>query len=94
MLTQFWASSGTVNLTYGAYVVGALLGFALQPLQEAKYHRACQKLGASDPEARWWSSLWATPFIPAGLMIAAWTSYAYIPWIAPIIGFAMFGFGL
>ena len=27
-------------------------------------------------------------------MVAAWTSYAYIPFIAPLIGFAMFGFGL
>ena len=87
-------SSGLVNLTFGAYVVGAVIGFATTPLQEAKYHLACRRLGGSDPEARWWSSLWATVFIPAGLMIAAWTSYSYLPWIAPLIGFTMFGFGV
>ncbi len=88
------SSSGAVNLTFGAYAVGAFIGFALQPLQESFYHRACKKNGGSDPEARWWSSLWGTPFIPLGLMVAAWTSYAYIPFIAPLIGFGMTGFGL
>ncbi|WVQ93715.1 hypothetical protein IAU59_000792 [Kwoniella sp. CBS 9459] len=88
-----WTHSGVVNLTFLAYVVGAFLGFALTPLQDAKYQAACRRRGFSDPEARWWSALWATPFMPIGLMIAAWTSYAYIPWIAPIIGLTLFGFG-
>ncbi|KAK8850314.1 hypothetical protein IAR55_004231 [Kwoniella newhampshirensis] len=85
-----WTHSGVVNLTYGAYVVGAIIGFALTPLQDARYHLACKRLGYSDPEARWWSALWATPFMPIGLMIAAWTSYSFIPWIAPLIGFTFY----
>ncbi|WRT63889.1 uncharacterized protein IL334_000815 [Kwoniella shivajii] len=88
-----WTHSGTVNLTFLAYVVGAFLGFALTPLQEKKYHQLCAEKGFSNPEARWWSALWATPFCPIGLMIASWTSYNYLPWIAPIIGFTLFGFG-
>ncbi|OCF36230.1 polyamine transporter [Kwoniella heveanensis BCC8398] len=88
-----WTHSGVVNLTFLAYVVGAFLGFALTPLQDAKYQAACRRRGFSDPEARWWSALWATPFMPIGLMIAAWTSYAHVPWIAPIIGLTLFGFG-
>ncbi|WVQ85702.1 hypothetical protein IAT38_007868 [Cryptococcus sp. DSM 104549] len=88
-----WTHSGVVNLTFGAYAVGAIIGFALTPLQEAQYRRACHRLGRSDPEARWWSSLWATPAMPLGLMIAAWTSYPTLPWIAPLIGFTLFGFG-
>ncbi|GFZ44363.1 hypothetical protein JCM24511_02085 [Saitozyma sp. JCM 24511] len=88
-----WTHSGTINLTFASYVVGSVIAFALQPLQESKYHLACRRLGASDPEARWWSALWATPFMPAGLMVAAWTSYPSLPWIPPLIGFAMFGFG-
>ncbi|KAL0252953.1 hypothetical protein I308_102347 [Cryptococcus tetragattii IND107] len=88
-----WTHSGVVNLTFGAYVVGSFLGFCLTPLQEAWYHKASKIKGHGDPEARWWSALWATPFMPLGLMIAAWTSYPNLPWIAPIIGFTMFGFG-
>ncbi|KAK4687539.1 hypothetical protein P7C73_g2587, partial [Tremellales sp. Uapishka_1] len=88
-----WTHSGIVNLTFLAYVVGSVLGFAFQPLQEAAYRRACAKIGHSDPEARWWTALWATPAMPLGLMIAAWTSYPTLPWIAPIIGFTLFGFG-
>ncbi|ORY22829.1 putative polyamine transporter [Naematelia encephala] len=88
-----WTHSGTVNLTFGAYVVGAILGFILTPLQDSRYQLASRRNGASDPEARWWSALWATPFMPIGLMIAAWTSYPHLPWIAPLIGFTLFGFG-
>lgn len=89
-----WTSTGLINLTFGAYVVGAVIAFCLQPLQERFYHKACKKEGRSDPEARWYSALYMTPFIPAGLMVAAWTSYARLPFIAPLIGFGMFGFGL
>lgn len=31
--------------------------------------------------------------MPIGLMIAAWTSYNYIVFIAPLIGFTLFGIG-
>ncbi|TYJ55740.1 hypothetical protein B9479_003516 [Cryptococcus floricola] len=88
-----WTHSGTVNATFGAYAVGAILAFLLTPLQESQYRAASARRGTSDPEARWWSSLWATPFMPLGLMIAAWTSYPHLPWIAPLIGMTMFGFG-
>ncbi|WWD20497.1 hypothetical protein CI109_104973 [Kwoniella shandongensis] len=88
-----WTHSGVVNLTYGAYVLGAVIGFALTPLQNSRYDLARKRLGYSDPESRWWSALWATPFMPIGLMIAAWTSYPNLPWIAPLIGFTLFGFG-
>lgn len=112
-----WTHSGTVNLTYGSFVVGALMsvnmvtmhniricsfthaklphsGFALQPLQERFYHRRIAANGGkSDPEARWGSSLYGVFLIPMGLFIAAWTSFPNIVWIAPIIGFTLFGIG-
>lgn len=98
-------SSGVVNLTFLAYVVGGFLsvrpslrhsflsltsylaisGFFSQPLQENAYHRISARLGYPSPEARWWSSLWATFFLPLGLFIAAWTSYSHIPFIAPLV---------
>lgn len=89
-----WTHSGTVNLTYGSFVVGALIGFALQPFQERFYHnRVALNGGKSDPEARWYSSLYGIFLLPVGLFIAAWTSYPTLPWIAPIIGFTVFGIG-
>ncbi|KAI5448908.1 hypothetical protein NCC49_006024 [Naganishia albida] len=88
-----WTHSGVVNLTFLAYVVGGFLGFLSQPLQEHAYHRISRRLGYPSPEGRWWSALWATFFLPLGLFIAAWTSYGHIPFIAPLIGFACFGFG-
>jgi len=88
-----WTHAGTINLTFLSYVVGSVLAFALQPIQERAYHRHCARAGRSDPEARWWSSLWATPFIPIGLFIAAWTSFDFVVWVAPLVGFACFGFG-
>ncbi|OCF73534.1 polyamine transporter [Kwoniella mangroviensis CBS 8886] len=88
-----WTHSGTVNLTFLAYVLGSVMGFALTPIQNRKYLQASSIKGFSDPESRWWSASWCTPFCPIGLMIAAWTSYSYLPWIAPLIGFTLFGFG-
>lgn len=67
-------------------------GFALQPLQERFYHKkVAEAKGQSNPEARWGSSRWATPFLAVGLFIAAWTSYPHITFIAPLVGFTLFG---
>lgn len=87
-----WTSSGLVNLTFAAYVVGSLIGFATQPIQERIYHRGIAKRGKW-PEGRWASSLVGVWLMPLGLMIAAWTSYRYIVFIAPLIGFTLFGIG-
>ncbi|KAF7983746.1 hypothetical protein HWV62_19719 [Athelia sp. TMB] len=89
-----WTHVGVVNLTYASFVVGAFIGFATQPLQERFYRsRLALNGGQSDPESRWGSSLYGIFFLPIGLFIAAWTSYPTIPWIAPIIGFTLFGIG-
>jgi len=89
-----WTNSGKINLTYGSFAVGALIGFALQPLQERFYHRrTITNGGKSDPEARWGISLYGVFFMPIGLFIAAWTSFPEVSWIAPIIGFTLFGIG-
>ncbi|CAD6582632.1 MAG: hypothetical protein CYPHOPRED_002084 [Cyphobasidiales sp. Tagirdzhanova-0007] len=87
-----WTHSGIVNLTFLAFVIGALIGFALQPLQERIYHRGVAQRGKW-PEGRWASSLVGVWLMPIGLFIAAWTSYAFVPWIGPVIGFTVFGVG-
>lgn len=86
-----WEGLGVINLTYLSFVVGAFIGFSLQPLQESFYQRRTARLGKSDPEARWKSSLYGIWLLPIGLFIAAWTSFASVPFIAPLIGFTLFG---
>ncbi|GHJ84635.1 hypothetical protein NliqN6_1037 [Naganishia liquefaciens] len=88
-----WHRSGAINATLGSYVVGAMIAVCLQPLQQAAYRKHCARAGKPVPEALWWSALWATPFMPMGLAIASGFSGPQFPWIAPLIGFACFGFG-
>ena len=87
-----WQHSGVINLTFLAYVIGSLIGFAFQPLQERIYHQGIAKRGKW-PEGRWATCLVGVWFMPIGLFIAAWTSYAFVPWIGPFIGFTVFGIG-
>ncbi|KAL8292561.1 hypothetical protein RQP46_001173 [Phenoliferia psychrophenolica] len=82
-----WTSIGAVNLTY-------LAGFLLHPLQEQRYQTAQRNNGGkSVPEARFYSSLFGIWLLPIGLFIAAWTSFPSVNFMAPIVGFTMFGCG-
>jgi hypothetical protein len=89
-----WTHSGTVNLTFLALVVGSVLACSFTVFQERYYQRALAAAGGkSVPEARMACALVGTWLLPAGLLIAAWTSYPELPWIAPLVGAAVFGFG-
>ncbi|KAL8287493.1 hypothetical protein RQP46_003351 [Phenoliferia psychrophenolica] len=89
-----WSSVGAQNLTYLSFVVGAVIGLILQPIQEAHYRRALFAAGGNSvPEARFYSSLFGIWLLPIGLFLAAWTSFASINFMAPIIGFTLFGIG-
>ena len=90
----FIPSYGAINLTFLSYVVGSLLAFACQPLQQRAYLRsiALSHNSTAPPEIRWWFSRFAVPLLPLGLQLASWTSDREIFWFVPLIGFAMFGF--
>jgi hypothetical protein len=88
------ADTGTVNLTFLALVVGSVVACSLISFQERFYQRSlAAHAGKAVPEARMACALLGTWLLPAGLFIAAWTSYPRLPWIAPLIGAAVFGFG-
>jgi hypothetical protein len=75
-------------------VVGAVFACSLIFIQERYYQRALAAAGGkSVPEARMYIALFGTWLLPLGLFIAAWTSFPRLPWIAPLIGAAVFGFG-
>ncbi|KAK4702416.1 hypothetical protein P7C70_g3805, partial [Phenoliferia sp. Uapishka_3] len=89
-----WTHVGAINLTYLSFVVGALIGFGLQPIQERFYANATARNGGkSVPEARFYSSLFGIWLLPIGLFLAAWTSFPSINFMAPIVGFTLFGIG-
>ena len=74
--------------------VGAFIGFLLQPLQERHYKRATALAGGNSvPEARFYTSLYGIWLLPLGLFMAAWSSFAYVNFMVPVIGFTLFGIG-
>lgn len=93
-----WAeySSGYVQ---GAIVVGEVLGWIVSLYGTRLYLRSAQHNtetpGQPIPEARLYVSIPASFIgIAGGMFVYAWTSYPWIPWIAPAIGLAMVGFGI
>lgn len=83
----------------GAVVIGELLGFFATLYGSHLYlksgPRNTEAPGRPIPEARLYVSVAASFFgIVGGMFVYAWTSYPFLPWIAPAIGLAMVGFGI
>ncbi|KAG1145966.1 hypothetical protein G6F37_005173 [Rhizopus arrhizus] len=87
-------NDGLIGLTFIGILVGA--GFALlaTPYFEKLYGRTIEKNGKATPEDRLVCMMYAAPFVPISLFIFAWTSFAWVHWIAPIISGIPFGFGM
>ena len=87
-----WQHPGLVQLTFGALVVGEVLGFLIYPYTQERYYQyAIRKAGQSVPEARMASGTVGCCLLPIGLFIFAWTCDQSIPFIVPLIGAAIFG---
>ena len=89
-----------VGLSFLGIMVGMLLALAADPLWHHIRGNLTRKLeqetgvvGASEPEFRLPPTIAGSFLAPIGLFIFAWTSYPSVPWIAPIIGSAVFGSG-
>ncbi|KAK6460780.1 multidrug resistance protein 10 [Scheffersomyces coipomensis] len=64
------------------------------PIINRNYSRLLAKHnGVSKPEFRFIPLMAGVFIVPIGLFIIAWTSYAHVHWIAPIIGSAVYGVG-
>ncbi|GAB7351702.1 hypothetical protein MBLNU459_g2294t2 [Dothideomycetes sp. NU459] len=83
----------------GAVVVGELLGWFASLLSARLYFASAKRNtetpGQPIPEARLYMSVFGG-FVgmTGGMFVYAWTSYPYLPWIAPTIGLGMVGFGI
>jgi len=78
------AQTGTVFM---AMVIGTILGFITNFYQESLYQRYFPTRG---PEARLYLACFAAVLLPVGMFIYAWSSFAFVNWIALTIGIALF----
>lgn len=83
----------------GAVVIGELLGWLATLYSSHLYLKSAARNteapGQRIPEARLYVSVFASFLgIVGGMFVYAWTSYPWLPWIAPAIGLAMVGFGI
>ncbi|RDW57448.1 hypothetical protein BP6252_13786 [Coleophoma cylindrospora] len=81
-----------------AIAIGEILGLVFCVFSNRWYYASAARNteipNTPIPEARLYSAVvGAFSGVTGGMFIYAWTSYSYIPWIAPTIGLAMVGFG-
>ena len=88
------------GLAFLGIFVGMVAGCATDPLFQKNYKRlikqreeATGEIGGSEPEYRLPPAIVGALLVPAGLFLFAWTTYASVHWIVPIIGSAIFGMG-
>ncbi|THU86241.1 MFS polyamine transporter [Dendrothele bispora CBS 962.96] len=72
---------------YVTMIIGSLIGFCTNFLQERLYQRNFSNRG---PEARLYFACIAAIAVPAGMFIYAWTASPSVPWIAPATGITLF----
>ncbi|KAK0189257.1 MFS polyamine transporter [Armillaria mellea] len=80
-------SVGQLGNAFAVMIVGSLLGFMTNILQEKLYHKNYPHRG---PEARLYMACAAAIMLPAGMFLYAWTSFTFVPWIASAIGITIF----
>jgi hypothetical protein len=87
-------SASTTGLMFIPLIIGVLCSAACSPLVNKHYLKLVEKHNGHPPaEARLWPMMFSCWFIPIGLFIFAWTSYANMHWIGPAIGGFPVGFG-
>ncbi|TVY24708.1 Efflux pump [Lachnellula hyalina] len=89
-----------VGLSFLGLFVGMCMGALTDPFWHNNYVRlikqreaATGEVGASEPEYRLPPAIAGAVLVPAGIFLFAWTTYASVHWIVPIIGSSIFGMG-
>ncbi|CAJ2513986.1 Uu.00g021050.m01.CDS01 [Anthostomella pinea] len=87
--------TGQVGLSFLGLTIGPIIAFCFYPLQERYYlSRVAANAGKAVPEARVWMARAGAFLIPISLFWFAWTSFASVHWIVPIIASVFFGAGI
>ncbi len=88
------------GLSFLGLMTGIILAIASDPIWHKNYLRLLRKREdatgerKSEPEYRLPPAIFGSWFCVIGLFWFAWTIYASVHWIVPIIGTAFFGFGM
>ncbi|KAF9490043.1 MFS general substrate transporter [Pleurotus eryngii] len=80
-------NDGEIGTVFVSMLVGSTLGFLSNLYQDKVYVKYVAFRG---PEARLYSACVAAIILPVGMLIYAWTSFPFVHWIAPCIGFGIF----
>ncbi|KAK7749686.1 hypothetical protein SLS53_000265 [Cytospora paraplurivora] len=88
-------NTGQWGAAFAGLCVGSTVAALLHPVQERFYLRQVSRNdGKGVPEARMHLARFGTFLLPISLFWFAWTSYASVHWIVPIIASAFFGAGI
>nr|Q7Z9I0.2 RecName: Full=Uncharacterized MFS-type transporter SPBC409.08 [Schizosaccharomyces pombe 972h-] len=88
-------NEGITGLMFIPILVGVVGALSTTPFLEKQYMAKLDaNNGKSVPEWRLVGMCIASPFIPTGLLIFAWTSFPRLIWIGPAFSGAPFGYGM
>ncbi|PYI27943.1 MFS general substrate transporter [Aspergillus indologenus CBS 114.80] len=92
-----WGTLAT-GLIQLAISVGAVIGTAINPLQDLLYLRSAKRNteipGRPIPEARLYTSVLGSLLFAGGLFWYGWASFPFVHWIVPTCGIAAAGLGI
>ncbi|KAJ5552202.1 major facilitator superfamily domain-containing protein [Penicillium frequentans] len=91
---QYGFSQGLAGLAYLGFGVGCALGLLIVGKSVNKIAAKHSAEGRFAPESRLPPMLYGSWAIPVGLFWYGWSAQEKVHWIMPIIGTAIFGFGL
>jgi MFS family permease len=100
----FGGNHGFTDSQVGISFIGIFVGMVCAGLTDPLFHKnyvrlikereiATGEVGGSEPEYRLPPAIVGGILVPVGLFLFAWTTYATVHWIVPIIGSAIFGMG-
>ncbi|OAL27631.1 hypothetical protein AYO20_09704 [Fonsecaea nubica] len=79
------------SIPFSSLLLGSFLGAAVNVYNQMVYNK--KAAGKVAPELRLPPMMLGSVFFSAGLFVTGWTADPSYPWIAPVIGIALTGFG-
>ncbi|TIA83696.1 hypothetical protein E3P77_00663 [Wallemia ichthyophaga] len=85
--TLYDMNQGQLAAIYTSLVVGVSVSLLFNFCVQDKLY--ARKLDIRGPEARLYAAMLIGPLLPIGCFIYGWTSYSYLPFVAPCVGLAV-----
>ncbi|KAK9452519.1 major facilitator superfamily domain-containing protein [Dipodascopsis uninucleata] len=87
-------SQENIGLTFLGLLCGVICGVFTESIWRRLYIKLADKHGGHRPEFRLPQAMLGAIFIPIGIFWFAFTNYASVNFMAPIVGSSFFGFGI